>query len=122
MGKKLTRIINDYRDSYNIMYTKDSNCRCIPMWGLICIPNKYRREDFDNYLFSVLHEVGHCETFKDKQTEVEKEFLATQWASDNAKRYDVKIDNKEQDEWQNYIYSFITTEDRSKYLLNWDAM
>ena len=122
MGKKLTRIINDYRNTYNIMYTKDSDCKCIAAWGLICIPNKYKREDFDNYLFCVLHEVGHCETFESKQTEAEKEFFATQWASDNARRYDVTIDEKEKDEWQNYIYSFIDNEDKSKYLLDWSAM
>lgn len=119
MGKRMTQIIKDYKDKYIITYSDGNEGGSIPQWNLITIPAKYRRNDCDNYLFVLLHEIGHCETFDWRQTVLQKEFYATQWAIDNAYRYNVNIDSREQRDWQEYINSFIKDEKESEYLLRW---
>lgn len=77
-------------------------------------------ECFD--LFSLLHEIGHCETYSREQNKPTREFLATQWAIMNSKKWHVKLSNSEKTTWQDYIYSFTKAKDKTKYQLDWSPM
>lgn len=52
----------------------------------------------------LLHEIGHIKTNKDSMKVYEKEFLATQWAANEAKNWGFKIEKEWKQIYQNYIW------------------
>lgn len=121
--QKVDDIISKYSNKYQFISTPDIQSFALSEQGIIVInlsswvtPNSF-------FVFAVLHEIGHCETYKRKQNKITREFLATQWAINNSKQWNVKITNKQKQDWQEYIYSFSKAKDKqTKYLLNWESM
>lgn len=60
-------------------------------------------------LTDLLHEIGHIVTNRDKMKRCVEEYLATQWAIDHAKKYNVRFSKKRINEFQNYIYKWRET-------------
>ena len=112
-------IIQLYQDKYNFIHTNKLN----EFWAMerlfrIGIPEEVLNSKEPKYVFRVLHEIGHCETFHEKQFKVQREFLATQWAIDKCKELQIQPD-KNHDLWQHYILQFTKAKDKSKYILKW---
>lgn len=118
-------LIQEYNSKYTFVFVKDSDTEFYSIQKLkriglpyICIHSK---RDYD--VFCLLHEIGHCETYKNKQFKVVREFLATQWAINNSQQYELNLPEIEKKDWQEYIYSFSKAKDKqTKYLLNWEPM
>ena len=72
------------------------------------------------FIFSVLHEIGHCETYKPRQIKPTREFLATQWAIKEFNRLGLKLKKSDKEAWQEYIFSFANENNKKRYILNWD--
>ncbi len=121
--RKYETIISDYEDKYTFVDTCSPDIfKAAIHYGVIFVPlscDIWRRSSF---LFSLLHEIGHCETYRKRQKDITMEFKATQWAIWKSKEYGIKISKEEKNEWQDYIYSFRKNENKSKYLLDWSAM
>ena len=126
--KKIDRIIKDY-NKYSFIWLHDKTNQyadndrfsCFFRYGIILIP--YNDTDWTpSMYFALLHEIGHCETYKNRQSSATREFLATQWAINNSKKYNIMVSQKEKNEWQEYIYSFLKIKNKSKYKLNWNPM
>lgn len=60
-------------------------------------------------LFDFLHEIGHVITNRIGMKRCMEEYLATQWAIDHAKDFDVHVSHKRIMEFQNYIYKWRET-------------
>lgn len=119
--KKITciNIISMYCDKYMFLKTTDRN----KFWAMekcnrIGIPTTALDSSTPENVFRLLHEIGHCETYKQGQFKAQREYLATQWAIDKCKELNIEP-HKEHDLWQNYIFSFTKAKDKSKYLLKW---
>lgn len=55
-------------------------------------------------ILALLHEIGHIKTNNDNMRVYEKEYLATQWSADEAKRIGFTIKPEWKDIYQNYIW------------------
>lgn len=56
-------------------------------------------------LGDLLHEIGHIITNRDGMCQAEEEFLATQWAINNSKRFGVTFSDKRIHQFQVYIFN-----------------
>lgn len=55
-------------------------------------------------LIVLLHEIGHIKTNKESMKMYWKEYLATQWAANEAKKWGLKIKPLYKEAFQNYIW------------------
>ena len=55
-------------------------------------------------ILALLHEIGHIKTNKDSMRVYEKEYLATQWAADEAQKWNFKISGDYKNIYQEYIW------------------
>ena len=55
-------------------------------------------------LFTLLHEIGHCENNNSKMRRCEEEFYATQWALDKCKELKINVPDKIVEKYQRYVY------------------
>lgn len=117
-SKKWNKIINHFSNiaylnmtsdkvPYSIIYYdndgKNKNTGYIYFrYETICNPSE---ED----LMDLLHEIGHIITNKPKMKRCTEEYLATQWAIDNAQKFGMKFTNKRIEEFQNYIFKWRET-------------
>ena len=120
--KSLDKIIVKYRNKYMFIPTTDKQSCAVSNNGVIILNVDEWKSPDAFFVFTVLHEIGHCETYQKGQYKVKREYLATQWAIDNSKEWNVKLKSSEQKRWQEYIYSFSKAKDKSKYKLNWCNM
>lgn len=88
----------------------------------IGVPKELHNSSKNFDVFRLLHEIGHCETYKYGQYKVMREFLATQWAIEHCKEWGIKVNEEDKNLWQEYIYSFSKAKDKSKYQLDWSKM
>lgn len=56
-------------------------------------------------VLTLLHEIGHIKTNKDRMRVYEKEYLATQWSADEAKKWGFKITDLWKETYQDYIFN-----------------
>lgn len=117
--EKIDSIIKTYNKKYMFILNDDKQSFAFSKNGIIVLHLDKWRKPNAFFIFSVLHEIGHCETYQDGQNNVTKEYLATQWAIDHCKEWNVNLSKQDQNDWQEYIYSFTKAKDKSKYLLKW---
>lgn len=117
--KILDSIINEYRNRYQFIPTMDVQSFALSKQGIIILDLNLWKNPNAFFIFSVLHEIGHCETYKPKQTKATREFLATQWAIKEFNALGLKLTKLNQTAWQEYIYSF-DLKHKSKYELDWN--
>lgn len=118
----IDKIISEYKIKYQFIPTIDVQSFALNNSGIIVLDTNRWENPNSFFLFSVLHEIGHCETYNRNQTKPTREFLATQWAIEHCKQYGIKLNSHQQKEWQDYIYSFSKAKDKSKYQLDWNPM
>ena len=79
-------------------------------------------------ILSLLHEIGHIKTNKDSMRVFEKEYLATQWCADEAKRWGFTVKDEWKDVYQKYIWDHRDScvkrkgknvPDKSKLVVKW---
>ena len=56
-------------------------------------------------VLTLLHEIGHIKTNTERMKLYEKEYLATQWSADEAKKWDFTIIDLWRKTYQDYIFS-----------------
>lgn len=116
-------LIDEYFDEYTFVKTETyKDFYAIQQWGRIGVPEELLYSSENQYVFALLHEIGHCKTYNPKQHRVQREFLATQWAIERSKKYGINLCNRHKKMWQDYIDSFTKTKDKNKYKLNWEPM
>ena len=115
-------IIKEYYDKYKFVLTNQNHCWARERLKQIGIPSYTLYLEDGWYVFALLHEIGHCEIFDGRYKQSTSEFLATQWAINNCKTYNVQLSEEQQNEWQEYIYSFCNDKDKGKYKLDWRNM
>ena len=115
------KIIKDYTYiSFNILDNEEFECD--PSEKIIWLDIKRVFDPDYRDIFSLLHEIGHIETYKDDMTLCQEEFEATQWALNNMKTYNLPIRRRELMYFQKYIYGFISSKDSvNKVTLNWEV-
>ena len=115
----LNNIIKKYSKKYKFIPSPEAQSFAFSKTGTIYL-DMYRWKNPDLFfIFSVLHEIGHCETYKTKQSKVMREYLATQWAIVEFNKMKLHLQEYEMDAWQDYIYSFSKAKDKTKYQLDW---
>lgn len=55
--------------------------------------------------FTLLHEIGHCETKQSWMRRCESEFYATQWALDRCKELNIPVDDSTLNDYQRYVFN-----------------
>ena len=119
--QKINKILNDYKNKYDFRKVENLDTfKTFFQYGIILIPYYKNMWKDDRNLFALLHEIGHCETYKKRQSRAVMEFKATQWAINNCEKYNIVLDQQEKDEWQDYIYSFTKTKNKEIYKLDWE--
>ena len=114
-------LICKYCNQYKFIYTNKKDAfYAIQKIRRIGVPRELLYSNDDWYVFSLLHEIGHLETYQSNQSRVTREFFATQWAIRHMNEYKIKLSDKDKCIWQDYIYSFTTEKNKNKYVLNWD--
>jgi len=73
---------------------------------VVLLPRKIIQNPSEWSLFAFLHEIGHIITNTPKMKRYEQEYLATQWALDEAKRIGFKVKQKNIDIYQEYIFDW----------------
>lgn len=117
----LNNIIIKYNNKYTFIPTVDTQSFSLSANGIIVLDINQWKNPNKFFIFSVLHEIGHCETYKKGQSKVTREYLATVWAIKEFNKLKLKLSTKDQRAWQDYIYSFSKAKDKEmKYKLNWD--
>lgn len=74
-----------------------SNNEIVMPFGVFAHPSEWD-------ILSLLHEIGHIKTNTDNMRVYEKEYLATQWSANEAKRIGFKINSTWKNIYQNYIW------------------
>lgn len=117
----LNNIIKTYDNKYEFIPTVDVQSFALSPNGIIVLDvNKWKKPDLF-FIFSVLHEIGHCETYKKGQSKVTREYLATVWAIKEFNKLKLKLSTRDKRAWQDYIYSFSKAKNKEiKYRLDWD--
>lgn len=99
-----TELQNEIVKSYRIKLDPNSTCRLRThahhKERRIC---KWIPEDTMRSTFTLLHEVGHVETFKASMRRSESEWYATIWAIDRCKEYGLEIPDSILHIYQRYI-------------------
>lgn len=70
----------------------------------IVLPTKAMYNPSGWNVLALLHEVGHIKTNKDSMRVYEKEYLATQWSADEARRLGFHVTDLWKRTYQNYIF------------------
>lgn len=118
---KVIQLINQYPNYY--YYSIESNIfSSQAALKRIYIPDNVYNSSTNWNVFSTLHEIGHCETYMNKQCKPLREFLSTQWAINHSKKYNITLSDDDKNVWQEYIYSFTKSKSKDKYKLNWNSM
>lgn len=65
---------------------------------------KWKQSNSIVSLFTLLHEIGHCENNNSKMRRCEEEFYATQWALDKCKELKIDVPDKIVEKYQRYVY------------------
>ena len=103
--KSYREIQQDFIDKYRITIVENSKCRqrthAHVKKRMIC---KWEPASSIQSTFTLLHEIGHCETFKGWMRRCESEYYATQWALDRCRELGLDVPDKEIDSYQRYIY------------------
>lgn len=115
----LDDIIHQYESKYLFAPTVDVQSFALSRQGVIILDFNLLKNPNAFFIFSVLHEIGHCETYKPKQTKATREFLATQWAIKEFNALGLKLTQSDQTAWQEYIYSF-DLKHKNKHELDWN--
>ncbi len=119
------KIINSYDDINFYKFEKDYSL-AIPETKSIFIGTDISSKYSSDSVFTLLHEIGHI--YKDNDTRrCIKEYLATAWAINESKNFDLMITDTEKTEWQEYIYicrdkdinSGLNVPDKNKLILCW---
>jgi hypothetical protein len=97
-------IQNDVVEKYNITLDPESACKwrthAHPKERRVC---KWHPKNSIASTFTLLHEIGHIETFKTSMRRCESEYYATKWAIEKAKEYGLKIPESIIKRYQEYI-------------------
>ena len=80
----------------------------------IVIPSEAFHQPDSWDIFALLHEIGHIMTNTTKMKRCEQEYFATQWAIDEAKRMNLKVQKRYLDIYQDYIWKWRETSIRLK--------
>lgn len=92
-------------EKYRITIVENSKCRSRMHAHVkqrkVC---KWKPMSSSKATFELLHEIGHCETFKGWMRRCESEFYATQWALDRCKEYGVDVPDNLVENYQRYVY------------------
>lgn len=70
----------------------------------IVLPRKAMVNPSGWNVLALLHEIGHIKTNKDSMRVYEKEYLATQWSADEARRLGFRITDLWKKTYQDYIF------------------
>lgn len=105
-NKKWNNIMEDFEDKIILCFTNEETPYCIYDLCLIYFKYDVYKNPTENDLFDLLHEIGHIMTNKVGMKRCMEEYLATQWALDNSKKYNVKISKKRIQEFQDYIWKW----------------
>ena len=110
--KELVRYHNylyfKYKGQVNIQFaniSSDDFYACIPT-RTVTLPDYIKSNQSEWSLFAFLHEIGHIMTNTTKMKRCEQEYLATQWAIEEAKRIKFKIPKRFLETYQNYIWEW----------------
>lgn len=117
----LDSIIEKYKTKYQFIPTVDVQSFAFSGNGIIVLDINSWRNPNVFFIFSVLHEIGHCETYKARQIKPTREFLATQWAIKEFNRLGLKLKKSDREAWQEYIFSFANENNKKRYVLDWDV-
>jgi len=120
--KQKVKQITEKYSKYMFVPTVDIQSFACSNSGIIVLDINMWHNPNAFFVFSILHEIGHCETYQKGQSKVKREYLATQWAIEHCKEYQIKLNSKQINAWQDYIYSFTKAKDKSKYELDWSPM
>lgn len=100
-------IQNEVIAKYRINISDGSGCwtrtHAHPKERKVC---KWKQANSAESTFTLFHEIGHVETFKSTMRRCESEYVATVWAIDRMREYELldKISDKTKNLYQNYIY------------------
>lgn len=72
----------------------------------VILPKSIKKEQTEWSLFAFLHEIGHILTNRSTMKRYEMEYLATQWALDEAKRIGFQVPREYISTYQRYINSY----------------
>ena len=74
-------------------------------------------------IMCLLHEIGHVKTNAEDMPVYQKEYLATQWSAEEAKKIGFKIEDIWKECFQNYIWDFLKDDgasaNREELVVNW---
>lgn len=119
------KIINSYDDINFYKFEKDYSL-AIPETKSIFIGTDISSTYSNDSVFTLLHEIGHI--FKDNDIRLcIREYLATVWAINESKNFDLMITDTEKTEWQEYIYicrnkdidNGLSVPEKNKLILCW---
>lgn len=99
-------ILKEYKNKIDFRFTNDEVSYCYVPEKIIYIYSKGFLYPDQNFLFDLLHEIGHIETNVAGMKRCEEEFYATQWAIKKMKKYDCEISDLRKKEFQNYIWKW----------------
>lgn len=102
-------VYNMYKNEFKLNCTySNAKTACINRKERVIFFNK---RDWDNptydTIFDLLHEIGHYKTNTDDMRRCVKEFFATQWAIDEAKRIGFPVDKHTIELFQEYIWEWL---------------
>lgn len=105
--KEILNILIDFYSREYDIYTCDDldQAYCHIPEKAICIPLSFREDTDYSDIFDFLHEVGHLKTNTVYMFRCRQEYLATQWAINACKRWEIPI-VKEDRRYQPYIFKF----------------
>ena len=81
---------------------------------VVTLPIAIKKEQTEWSLFAFLHEIGHVKTNTPKMKRCVQEYLATQWAIDEAKRIRFSVPKDILDVYQKYIWDWRNTSIKHK--------
>lgn len=105
MKKNLKEIQQDIIKEYRV--TIDENSKC---WSRTHVHVKQRRickwhqKSSVASIFTLLHEIGHCENNNHFMRRCEQEFYATQWALDKCRELQIDVPDSIIQKYQKYVY------------------
>lgn len=105
---KYTEIQSEIIKRYRVDLCDGTRCRdgdwsrthAHPKQRRVC---KWKQANSIQSTFTLLHEVGHIETFKSWMRRAESEYYATAWAIERCKEYGIEVPAKIIKEYQDYI-------------------
>lgn len=115
------QIVCKYKNKYQFIPTVDVQSFALQRKNIIVLDLNMWKNPNSFFIFTILHEIGHCETFEPHQIKPTREFLATQWAIKEFNSLGLRLNRKQREIWQEYIYSFANEKNKYKYELNWNS-